>query len=160
MTSPYKKERLYHSSSKNFISNKESTKYSEATEKFIDTYLHQLRDGITLKTTRNPNENKLDSSGMSSYFEQGKNHYKQPPPIGNITATVTIHPFSSTDNDSYIRKFITLFEDVVKGSSITEAAVKIYLIRSGVVPGSGAFNLIQSSAFFLRDIGSDYEQFK
>ncbi len=47
-----------------------------------------------------------------------------------------------------------------KGSSITEDVDKTSFIRSRLVPGSRALNLIQTSAFNLTDIGSDYEQFK
>ncbi len=76
-----------------------------------------------------------------------------------MPTTASIHSFSG-DSDFSARESITLCEDVIKGSSLTEDADKISLIHSRLVPGSWALNLIQSSAFTLTDISSVYEQSK
>ncbi len=107
-----------------------------------------------------PNQGQSDPSGMSSYFEQGKSHYKLSPHIKIIPTTVSICPFSGTDNDFSAREFITLCEDVIKGSSIAEDTDKISFIPSRLVHGSRALNLMQSSDFSLPDIGSDHKQLK
>ncbi len=108
----------------------------------------------------NLNKNKPDPFGMSWYFEQGEIHCKLPPPINIIPNTASTSPFSGADNDFSARKFNSLCEDVVKGLSVTEDAGNISFIRSRLVPGSRALNLMQSSDFSLTDIGTDCELFK
>ncbi len=104
--------------------------------------------------------NKTDSSGMTTNSEQDGNRYKLPPSIKIIPTTASIRSISVADNDFFAREFITLCEDVIKGSSITEDANKISFIRSKFVLGSRALNLVQSGAFSRTYTGSDYEQFK
>ncbi len=96
--------------------------------------------------------------GMSTYFEQGENNFKLPPININPTAA-SLRSFSGTD-DFAASELITLCEDVIKESSVTEDADKISFIRSIHLPGSRALNLMQSSAFSLTDTGSEYELFK
>ncbi len=103
------------------------------------------------------NQAHSDSSGISSYFQQGENHHKLPPPIKIIPTTASIRPSSDTENGFSGREFITICEAMIKGSSIAEDADRISFIPSRLVPGSRALKLMQSSAFNLRDVGSDYE---
>ncbi len=106
------------------------------------------------------NQGQSDSFEMSSYSEQDENHYKLVPLIKMILTTASIRPFLGTDNDFSAIYLISLCEDEMKGSSISEYADKISFVRYRFVSGPRALNLMQSSAFGLRDIRSDYEQFK
>ncbi len=97
---------------------------------------------------------------MLTCFEQGGNQYRLPPPIKVIPTTASVRSFSGTDNDFPATEFITLCENMIKGLSIADDSDKIPFIRSRLVPGSRAINLMQSRAFRLTDISSDHEQFK
>ncbi len=83
-----------------------------------------------------------------------------PPPIRIIPSHTSIRQFSGSETDYTARQFLDLCELAIISSSITEDHDKIAFIRSCLMPGSRALNLMQSSAFAAGDIGVNYDIFK
>ncbi|XP_050724403.1 uncharacterized protein LOC127002464 [Eriocheir sinensis] len=90
----------------------------------------------------------------------GAPHHFPPPPIRVIPTHASIRQFSGGETDFSARQFLDLCESAIVNSSITEDHDKIAFIRSRLLPGSRALNLMQSSAFASGDIGVNYEVFK
>ncbi len=73
---------------------------------------------------------------------------------------VYIRQFAGNESDFSARQFLDLCESAIVNSSITEDHDKIAFIRSRLLPGLRALNLMQSSAFAAGDIGVNYVVFK
>ncbi len=83
-----------------------------------------------------------------------------PPPIRIIPSHTSIRQFSGSETEYTARQFLDLCESAIINSSITEDHDKIAFIRSRLMSGSRALNLMQSSAFAAGDIGVNYDIFK
>ncbi len=77
-----------------------------------------------------------------------------------IHTHTSIRQFVTFEADYTARQYLIFCESAIVYSSITEDHDKIAFIRSRLLPGSRALNLMQSSAFAAGDIGVNYEIFK
>ena len=81
-------------------------------------------------------------------------------PIRVLPTSASVRQFSGQDADYSAYEFLSLCEDVMKGSNVVTDDDKMSFIRSRLVPGSRALSLMNSSAFHVDDIGKDYNKFK
>ena len=83
------------------------------------------------------------------------------PTIKLLKHDTTIPKFSGEADDKYSpAQFLQLCEDVLSNSQIHSGADKICFIRSNLVPGSLACDLMSATAFDPKVLNNDYDQFK
>ena len=83
------------------------------------------------------------------------------PAIKLLQHDTTIPKFSGEAGDMYTpAQFLQLCEDVLSNSQIHSGADKICFIRSNLVPGSLASDLMSATAFDSKVLNNDYNQFK
>ncbi len=101
-----------------------------------------------------PQNDYVNTAGGGAMGEASTVHtHVLPPPIRIIPSHTSIRQFSGSETDYTARQFLDLCESAIINSSITEYHDKIAFIRSRLMPGSRALNLMQSSAFAAGDIG-------
>ena len=83
------------------------------------------------------------------------------PAIKLLQHDTTIPKFSGEGIDSYTpSQFLQLCEDVISNSQINSGADKISFVRSHLVPGSLASELMSATAFDPKVLQFDYDKFK
>ena len=84
-----------------------------------------------------------------------------PPTIKLLHQNPTITPFDGEDITSYSPvQFLQMCDDVIINSHIQSGGDKISFVRSHLVPGSLASDLMSAAAFEPQLLNYDYEQFK
>ncbi len=68
-------------------------------------------------------------------------------PIRVLLTTFSVREFTADYADYSAQQFITLCEDVMKGSTVTTDGDRISFVRSSLAPGSRALHVMQTSLF-------------
>jgi len=130
------------------------------TEAFLYSYnvskkeenLRVLRSGNTYPTP--PAFTKVNTVANNN---NPTNSMTSPSPIKILPTSTSVRQFSGTETDYSAQEFITLCEDVIQGSNVVTDQEVIAFVRSRLVLGSRALNMMLSSAFCAKDIGKNYE---
>ncbi len=73
-----------------------------------------------------------------------------PVPIRVLPTSFSVREVNAEDANYSAQEFITLCEDVMKGSTVTSDEDRISFVRSRLAPGSRALHRMQTSLFLLK----------